>query len=105
VSSQVFDTIYGIVRTIPTGAVATYGQIAKLAGLPRGARIVGYAMSSCRLNDVPCHRVVDRSGCTKAAFDTYAPGTQQLLLESEGVSFLAPGIVDLAHHLWPGPLV
>jgi len=99
-SKSVFEAFYGIVRQIPFGKVATYGQIAKLAGMPHSARIVGYAMAGCRDPEVPCHRVVDRFGRTKVAFDTYAPNTQRTLLEAEGVSFCLNGTVDLALCQW-----
>ena len=99
-SGPVFEAIYRIVREIPNGRVATYGQIARLAGMPRGARAVGYAMAACNDDTVPCHRVVDRLGGTKAAFDTYAPGTQRALLEAEGVPFRADGTVDLTRCQW-----
>lgn len=99
-SSGVFSRFYTIVRQIPPGKVATYGQIARLAGMPRCARTVGYAMAGCTDPSVPCHRVVDRFGRTKACFDTFAPGTQRALLEAEGVSFRLDGTVDLAQCLW-----
>ena len=99
-SSRVFATFYDIVRRIPAGSVATYGQVARLAGLPRCARTVGYAMAGCQDPSVPCHRVVDRFGGTKACFDTYAPGTQRALLEAEGVPFTPDGKVDLAACQW-----
>ncbi len=94
-SGRVFSAFYSIVCRIPPGKVATYGQIARLAGMPRCARTVGYAMAACRDGSVPCHRVVDRFGNTKAVFDTYAPGTQRALLEAEGVLFRPDGTVDL----------
>lgn len=99
-SSGVFSRFYTIVRQIPPGKVATYGQIARLAGMPRCARTVGYAMAGCTDPSVPCHRVVDRFGGTKACFDTFAPSTQRALLEAEGVSFRLDGTVDLAQCLW-----
>ena len=94
-SGTVFGAFCEIVRRIPAGSVSTYGQVARLAGMPRCARLVGYAMASCQDPSVPCHRVVDRFGGTKAAFDTFAPGTQRALLEEfqdngETVMF-APG--------------
>ena len=70
---SVFGVFYAIVRQIPAGKVATYGQIARLAGMPRCARTVGYAMAGCQDATVPCHRVVDRFGGTKACFDTPLP--------------------------------
>lgn len=99
-SGSVFSRFYNIVRQIPPGKVATYGQVARLAGMPRCARTVGYAMAGCTDPSVPCHRVVDRFGGTKACFDTFAPGTQRALLEAEGVTFRLDGTVDLAQCLW-----
>ena len=103
-SGTVFGAFYDVVRRIPAGSVSTYGQVARLAGMPRSARLVGYAMASCQDPTVPCHRVVDRFGGTKAAFDTFAPGTQRALLEAEGVSFRTDGTVDLAQSGWDTPL-
>lgn len=99
-SGPVFSAFWEIVRRIPRGKVATYGQIARLAGMPRCARTVGYSMAACRDPSVPCHRVVDRLGGTKAAFDVHAPGVQRALLEAEGVLFLPDGRVDLEQCLW-----
>ena len=99
-SGAVFAAFYGVVRRVPAGKVATYGQVARLAGMPRCARTVGYAMAACRDPSVPCHRVVDRFGGTKACFDTFAPGTQRAMLEAEGILFRPDGAVDLAHCQW-----
>ena len=99
-SGLVFAAFYDVVRRIPAGTVATYGQVARLAGMPRCARTVGYAMAGCRDASVPCHRVVDRFGGTKPCFDTYAPGTQRALLEAEGVRFRPDGTVDLEQSQW-----
>ena len=99
-SVYVFAAFYDIVRRIPAGKAATYGQVARLAGMPRCARTVGYAMASCTDPTVPCHRVVDRFGGTKACFDTFAPGTQRALLEAEGVLFRPNGTVDLEKCRW-----
>ena len=99
-SGQIFGAFCDVVRQIPAGKVATYGQIARLAGMPRCARLVGYAMAACSDPTVPCHRVVDRFGGTKAAFDRLAPGTQRALLEAEGVPFRPDGTVDLGRCQW-----
>ena len=99
-SGQIFSIFCDLVRQIPPGKVATYGQIAHLAGMPRCARTVGYAMAGCQDPQIPCHRVVDRFGGTKSVFDTYAPGTQRAMLEAEGVSFRLDGTVDLETCLW-----
>ena len=98
--SALFEQIYGIVKQIPKGQVASYGQIARMAGMPRGARIVGYAMSACGDSTVPCHRVVDVKGNTKKAFDVFSIGTQRMLLEAEGVAFLPDGRVDMTICQW-----
>ena len=96
-----FEQIWAVVRQIPPGKVATYGQIARLTGRPRGARLVGYAMAACPADkDVPCHRVVDRFGGTKQAFDTYMPDGQRFLLEAEGVTFCPDGTVDMDRCQW-----
>ena len=59
-----FARVYDIVAQIPPGYVLTYGQIAAMAGNPRAARIVGYAMNGAPADrDLPCHRVVNRAGC------------------------------------------
>lgn len=99
-SGPVFKVFRDIVCRIPSGKVATYGQIARMAGMPRCARTVGYAMAGCQDPSVPCHRVVDRLGGTKAVFDTCAPGTQRALLEAEGVAFRPDGTVDLELCQW-----
>ena len=95
-STGVFESIYAVTRRIPVGQVASYGQIARAALLPRGARTVGFAMAACRDASVLCHRVVDRLGGTKAAFDLLDRDVQRKLLEAEGVAFLPDGRVDMA---------
>lgn len=99
-SGSVFAAFYAIIKDIPAGKVAIYGQIARLAGMPRCARTVGYAVAGCQDPSVPCHRVVDRFGGTKAAFDVCAPGTQRALLEAEGVIFRPDGTADLERCQW-----
>lgn len=101
-TESLYERIYRITRMIPCGKVATYGQIAELSGILRGGHTVGFAMAACRDETVPCHRVVDRFGRTKSAFDTYSSGTQRALLESEGVGFLPDGRVNLSSFLWNG---
>ncbi len=96
--------VYTLVRQIPVGKVASYGTLALLLGSPRSARAVGTALSRCSDPTLPCHRVVDRLGGTKAAFDDYAPGTQRAMLEAEGVSFLPDGRVDMERCGWRGEI-
>lgn len=83
-----FETAYAVARTIPPGSVMSYGQIAALAGNPRMARQVGWALHDCP-PDVPWHRVVRRDGSI-ATGDAEA---QRALLESEGVAFDGNGRV------------
>ncbi|MBR2043245.1 MAG: MGMT family protein [Clostridia bacterium] len=94
--SAVFEKIYEVVMKIPEGRVATYGQVARLAGNERWARVVGYALHNNPLEGIiPCHRVVNRQGRTA---DTYAFGggdVQRKLLEAEGIVFDADGSIDL----------
>ena len=92
-----FDHIYALARQIPYGTVATYGQLARLAGNPRMSRVVGYAMHVCP-GDVPWHRVVDRTGRLCPGGET----EQRSLLEAEGVTFTPEGKADLARHAWLG---
>ena len=92
--------VYDLVRRIPAGKVTTYGCLAILLGMPRGARAVGTCLSRCDDRSVPCHRVVDRTGGPKTAFDDYAPDTQRAMLEAEGVAFLPDGRVDLGKCAW-----
>ena len=97
-----FTKIYALARQIPPGRVATYGQLAALAGNPRLSRIVGCAMAVAP-GDVPCHRVVNRLGGLSDAFRPMGRETQRLLLEMEGVPFTTDGRVDLAECQWDGP--
>ena len=100
--SDSYQKIYAAVRTIPRGRVSTYGGIARLAGLPRQARLVGYALHA--LPDgttVPWHRVINAEGRLSLARTNGAAGiTQRLLLEREGVQVDAGGRVSLARFGW-----
>ncbi|MBR0135698.1 MAG: MGMT family protein [Clostridia bacterium] len=95
-----FNRIYEIVRLIPRGKVATYGQIAALAGNPRLSRVVGYALHvNPDPENIPCFRVVNRFGEPSKAFAFGGENRQIALLENEGVEFIN-GRVDLSEHLW-----
>lgn len=96
-----FDRIYEVVRQIPAGKVATYGQIALLAGNPRWARVVGYALHvNPDPEHIPCFRVVNRVGEVSPAFAFGGENVQIALLQNEGVTFTEEGQVDLKKHLW-----
>jgi len=95
-----FERIYDIVRQIPCGKVATYGQIAVMAGNPRLSRVVGYALhQNPEPGIIPCHRVVNRFGECAPAFAFGGPDVQRKLLEKEGIGFLDDK-VDLSLYLW-----
>ena len=102
--ADTFERIYNVVRRIPRGCVATYGTVAMLAGNPRWARVVGYALhANPDPEGIPCYRVVNREGRTSPAFAFGGEDVQRKLLEADGVHFLPNGNVDLAEHAWCGP--
>ena len=91
-----FEKIYEVVKSIPKGRVATYGQVARLAGNPRWARVVGYALHvNPEPGTIPCHRVVNREGKVAPSFAFGGEGVQRQLLESEGIVFESDGRIDL----------
>ena len=98
------DKVYEVVRQIPEGYVATYGDIARAIGQPRKALFVGYAMhSSLEPGAIPCHRVVYKDGHFWAREEDGSPSAQRIMLEREGVPFLDYDLVDLAACHWiPG---
>ena len=96
-----FDLIYDVVRRIPQGSVASYGQVAALAGNPRWARVVGYALHrNPEPGVIPCHRVVMADGRVAPGFAFGGPNVQRALLEGEGVRFRDDGTVDMAVYQW-----
>ncbi len=96
-----FHRIYDVVRRIPRGKVATYGQIAMLAGNPHWSQVVGYAL---HVNpdpaNIPCYRVVNRFGEVSRAFAFGGENEQIRLLRADGVEFMPDGRVDLKRFLW-----
>jgi methylated-DNA-protein-cysteine methyltransferase-like protein len=98
-----YERIYAVVRRIPAGSVATYGQVAQLAGLPGHARQVGYALSSLSEgHDVPWHRVINARGEVSQRSEPggIGEGYQRHLLQEEGVTLSLAGRVDLKQHRW-----
>jgi methylated-DNA-protein-cysteine methyltransferase-like protein len=98
--ARAFEKILAVVRTIPRGRVATYGEVAELAGFPRGARVAGYALRASK-GTVPWQRVlgVKRRGIAHVTIkDPIGAAMQRQLLEREGVKFMANGGVDLERY-------
>jgi len=99
-SDSLYERIYETIQRIPEGTVATYGQIAAMAGIPRRARQVGYAMAALGRGrprpEMPWHRVVNAKGESSI-------GDEQIVrLESEGIPFDENGRIDLKLFGWDG---
>lgn len=97
------DEIYAVVMAIPAGRVATYGQVAELAGLARHARQVGYALRRLPADSaIPWHRVVNARGeiSRRAATVGESEYEQRFLLEDEGVRFDEKGRIRLHDYRW-----
>lgn len=96
-----YELIWSVVRRIPRGKVATYGQVAEIAGLEGHARQVGYALHNLpEASDAPWHRVVNARGEISARSGGDSHELQRMLLEGEGVVFDAKGRLDLARYRW-----
>lgn len=95
-----FERIYNVVKQIPYGKVATYGQVAALAGSRKWSRVVGYALHvNPDPEHIPCYRVVNRFGEVSKAFAFGGENRQIELLKSEGVEFI-DGRVDMEKYQW-----
>jgi methylated-DNA-protein-cysteine methyltransferase related protein len=100
------DLVYALVRHIPPGRVLSYGRVARLLGVERGARAVGWAMSALKHNahDVPWHRVVNAQGRISIKGSPEGAAEQRARLEAEGVVFDEHGYLAMDVHLWtPAP--
>jgi len=99
--SDKYQRIYAVATRIPRGRVATYGQVAALAGLPRQARLVGYALHALPAeSSVPWHRVVNAKGeISIRANGLGHDDLQAQLLRREGVRFVA-GSIPLPRYRW-----
>ncbi len=101
--SSSYERIWSAVRRIPRGRVATYGQIARIAGLPRQARMVGYALHALPdevAKSVPWQRVINAQGKISQRAFAGSEAVQRKLLEREGVRFDARARVDLERFGW-----
>ena len=100
-SGYSYQRIYQIVRSIPKGRVATYGQVAQLAGLRGQARQVGYALHALAEDeDVPWQRVINARGEVSLRGYNDNDRLQRMLLEEEGVRFDRRGRIDLERYRW-----
>lgn len=98
ISDAPAERVWRVIASIPRGRVATYGQVAELAGLPRGARLVGRVLAKLPSRSrLPWHRVVNAGG--KVSLPGAAGTRQRELLSGEGVD-TADGRVDLRRHHW-----
>ena len=99
--NKTYERIYAIVRRIPAGKVATYGQIARLAGLAGHARRVGYALHALADEaDVPWHRVINAKGEVSKRADPVYEQIQREFLLDEGIEFDEHARVSLARYQW-----
>ena len=102
IKSDLYEKIYSVVEQIPFGRVATYGQVARLSGIPGQARLVGYALN--KLSDdrgVPWHRVINRMGKISLRQSSFEDARlQEKILRSEGVRLTDQGCVDLNLYRW-----
>jgi methylated-DNA-protein-cysteine methyltransferase-like protein len=100
-ATDTYGRLYAVVRRVPRGRVATYGQVAALAGLPRHARLVGYALNVLpETSDVPWHRVVNAKGQVSPRANALGhEDLQEQLLRREGVLFV-DGAIPLPRHQW-----
>ncbi len=95
-----YDKVYKVVSQIPKGKVATYGQIARLAGNSKAYRAVGTAMAkNPDMKTIPCHRVVGSDGAMHGYSAGHGITTKMALLKKEGVKFSGKK-VDVSHSQW-----
>ena len=100
-SNELAIPILAVIQQIPKGRVASYGQIAKLAGLPKHARLVSYVLKHLDpASNIPWYRVINSQGkLSLAKLDEYGQNIQQLKLQDEGV-YMLNGKVNLKHYQW-----
>lgn len=99
--NSVFNRIYDAVKLIPKGKVASYGQIAAIAGNPRWSRVVGFALHvNPDPDNIPCYRVVTKDGKPSDAFVFGGIHQQILMLQNDGVEFKMNGCVDMERFQW-----
>src|SRR6476646_11170232 len=101
---RMYTRIRAVIRKIPRGAVATYGQVAELAGIPGGARVAGAALKTSRPEDrLPWQRVIGKAGKLRgriAIYDPVGAAIQRGLLEKERVTISDAGVIQLDRYGW-----
>ena len=99
--ANTYQLIYDVVRQIPKGKVASYGQVAALSGNPRWSRVVGYALHvNPDPSGSPCYRVVTKDGRISDAF-AFGGGNEQIaLLKADGIEFVDDTHVDMKRFQW-----
>jgi len=96
-----YSVIYEIIARIPRRRVATYGQIAELAGIPGQPRRIGYALSALHGDSgVPWHRVINAKGMISSRSDGGPDKIQRRLLQQEGIVLDSSGRIDLTRFQW-----
>jgi len=95
-----FDKVYKIVSMIPKGKVTTYGAIAEACGIKSAARTVGWALNSAKNSNLPCHRVVNKSGALTGRMHFGDPFLMEELLRAEGIEFDENKFVNMKKHFW-----
>src|SRR5262245_48872746 len=108
--ARLYRSIYAVVRRIPTGRVATYGQVAELAGIPGGARVAGAAMKTSKPGDrLPWQRVIGKASKNRgriAIHDPVGAAVQRQLLGDEGIPISDTGLIALDRYGWlPGQAI
>jgi methylated-DNA-protein-cysteine methyltransferase related protein len=102
--ARLYRSIYAVVRRIPRGRVATYGQVAELAGIPGGARVAGAAMKTSKPGDrLPWQRVIGKAGRNRgriAIHDPVGAAVQRQLLGDEGIAIGDSGLIALDRYGW-----
>jgi methylated-DNA-protein-cysteine methyltransferase-like protein len=100
-TNELHRQILEVIALIPYGKVATYGQIAKLAGLPKHARLVGYVLKHLdKSSEIPWYRVINSQGkISVTRINQQGENVQQSLLEQEGI-YLLNGKVSLKKFVW-----
>ncbi len=97
------DRVIKILKKIPYGRVTTYGTVATLAGIPRGARLVGGILHfNYEKHDLPWHRVIDRNGFISIKSLYHPKSLQKALLEEESIEVTSDFMIDLKKYGWWG---